>query len=64
MDTEELKVLQTKIGSECERLVVVRDTAKQENRPVLRKNAEFDMKKLVTINHWIHTIYKDGRRTW
>ena len=63
-DTEELKGLQTQIQAECERLVGVRDTAKAENRPVLRKNAEFDMKKLVKISHWINTIYKDDRRTW
>ena len=36
----------------------------EENRPVLRKNAEFDMQKLDKINHWINQIYKDGRRTW
>ena len=64
MDTEELRQLQTSLEAESARLVTVRDTAKQESRPVLRKNAEFDMKKLVAINEWINTIYKDERRTW
>tara|TARA_B110001452_G_scaffold192590_1_gene162606 strand:+ start:501 stop:698 length:198 start_codon:yes stop_codon:yes gene_type:complete len=63
-DTDELKQLQASIEAETQRMVAVMDTAKEENRPVLRKNAEFDMKKLDAISHWINQIYKDGRRTW
>lgn len=63
-DTDELKQLQANIEGETQRMVTVRDSAKEENRPVLKKNAESAMLKLGRINDWISQIFKDARRTW
>lgn len=63
-DTAELKQLEKQMAAMKERLVGLRATAVEERRPVIKKNCDFDQKRLEKIQRWLDVIYRDERRKW
>ena len=63
-DSAEREALAGQLESERVRLTRVFHVAKEEQRPVIWKNARFDMQKIDKISTWLHNIGKDPRVTW
>ena len=63
-DTTDRDALASQLESERVRLTDVFHLAREEKRPVIWKNARFDMKKVDRITGWLHQIRKDPRITW
>jgi len=63
-DTTEVDALAEHLKSERLRLHEVYRVAKEEQRKVLWKDAQFDLKRMDRLEKWILHVKKDGRRTW
>jgi len=64
MDTAELMALNKHLSYERKRLRELYRIAKEERRPVIAKNAEFDLMRIDKCERWIRHVLKDTRRTW
>ena len=64
MDTAELVALNGNLSLERKRLRELYRIAKEERRPVIAKNAQFDLMRIDKCERWIRSVMKDTRRTW
>ena len=63
-DTADVVRLEEQLADERGRLLQVYAKAKHEERPVIWKNAKFDVTKVDRILGWLKTIQSDQRREW
>ena len=63
-DSSELDALETHLDTERVRLRDTYRIAKEEQRKVIWKNAQFDLKRIDTVEQWVTQVRKDTRRTW
>ena len=63
-DSSRLEELEGVLATETQRLQGVYNIAKEEKRPVIWKNAQFDLKRIEKVAKMIKLVRKDERRTW
>jgi hypothetical protein len=60
----ELDALAAHLKRERARLFEVYRVAKEEQRKVVWKDAQFDLRRLDRLEGWVERVRKDPRRAW
>eukprot|EP00962_Isochrysis_galbana_P015809 scaffold4526_cov89-Isochrysis_galbana.AAC.3 len=63
-DTSEVDALAGHLKRERARLFEVYRVAKEEQRKVVWKDAQFDLRRLDRLEGWVEQVRKDPRRAW
>jgi hypothetical protein len=63
-DTSEVDALAAHLKRERARLFDVYRVAKEEQRKVVWKDAQFDLRRLDRLEGWVEQVRKDPRRAW
>eukprot|EP00965_Chrysotila_dentata_P096985 3205790-Pleurochrysis_carterae.AAC.1 len=63
-DTAELKELEVFLKQERDKLLEQYRVGKEENRKVVRVNAELGLARIDRVESWAKTVLQDKRRAW